>query len=172
MRVFIDGEPTRRFETEQLDALLTRSLEKSTMFSPKTGEPVDAKPVHPPPPPPAAGAPPRAPSLSGQFLTKGAPVLVLPEPPPAPAPAPALTLAPAPAPAPTLALALAHTPSPTLVPIIPRRPRPAPARPRTRRRPLLKATLKLALLAVVVACQPWWWNVGDVQAHTVTAPQK
>ncbi len=28
----------------------------------------------------------------------------------------------------------------------------------------------LGLLALVVASQPWWWNVGDMRAHRVAAP--
>jgi len=27
----------------------------------------------------------------------------------------------------------------------------------------------LALLGVVVACQPWWWNVGDLRGRTAAA---
>jgi hypothetical protein len=39
---------------------------------------------------------------------------------------------------------------------------------------LWRRVLATALLAVVVASQPWWWNVGEVRPHAVTpaaAPQ-
>ena len=58
-----------------------------------------------------------------------------------------------------------------------RRPAPAPAVVRSHRRLTTRAlgttprrrvwrqVIKLALLALVVVCQPWWWNVGDLNAR-------
>jgi hypothetical protein len=38
----------------------------------------------------------------------------------------------------------------------------AVAKPRRR---VWRQVIKLALLALVVVCQPWWWNVGDLNAR-------
>jgi hypothetical protein len=38
----------------------------------------------------------------------------------------------------------------------------AVAKPRRR---VWGKVIKLALLALVVLCQPWWWNVGDLNAR-------
>ena len=53
-----------------------------------------------------------------------------------------------------------------------RRPKARASAAKTRRRPVLKFFFKLALLAIVVACQPWWWNVGDLHAARIAAPAK
>jgi hypothetical protein len=202
LRALIDGEPTGRFEAEQLDALLTRSLEASTMFAATAGNPAAPRPAPALAPPPVPAA--RAPSLSGQFLTKGSPVLVLPEPaiervhavaPPPPLRPPpevlpsvvvALESPPPPRPPVTVAPILMAVPQapqapplvalPIAAPAVARAPRRRKARAvaaaKTRRRPVLKFFFKLALLAIVVACQPWWWNVGDLHSARSTAPAR
>jgi hypothetical protein len=147
-RFFPEEEPTGKFESETLDALVARSLEKSAMFDASIdGPPVDAIPA------------PQGPSPSRpEFLGKSTAVLVLPadptppkrEPAPAPAAAP-----PIPAPVPTAAEA-------PVVRTHRRLTARALAKPRRR---VWRHVVKLALLALVVLCQPWWWNVGDLSAH-------
>lgn len=126
-RVFPEEEPTGKFESETLDALVARSLEKSAMFNASIdGPPVDAIPA------------PKGPTPSKpEFLGKSTAVLVLP---PDPAP-PAVSL-----------VVRTHR----------RIAARAIAKPRRR---VWRHVVKLALLALVVLCQPWWWNVGDLTAH-------
>jgi hypothetical protein len=177
LRVFVDGDPTTRFQTGQLEALVSRSLEKSTMFDASSGRPVDATAAAPP-----ASSP--TPPPSGEYLAKGAAILVLPE-----AAAPVAPVAPVVAPASSAPQLL---PPGVLVPVIEvrspprvveqpsiqaappvRRPRRAAVvRARTVRRSLSRHVLKLALLGLVVFCQPWWWNVGDLHARPVATSQK
>lgn len=182
LRAFVDGDPTGRFETEQLDALLAHSLEASTVFA-KNALGSSAPPAPPPRPP---LPPPRAPSLSGQFLTKGSPVLVLPEARPEPArepmrsSAPPPPLRPPPEVLPSVVVEFEALAPPAALPIvttvIARAPRAREARrvavAKTRRRPVLKFFFKLALLALVVACQPGWWNVGDLHPARDAAPPR
>lgn len=157
-RLFPEEEaPTGKFAGEQLDALVARSLEKSTMFDASLdGPPADVIPVAGPPTGPTPSAP--------EFLGKGAAVLVLPaEAEPAPPPLVRVETRERPA----AASAVPVVPVVPLVPIVPAvrtRPR-ISARPDARPRRARIRVLKLALLALVVACQPWWWNVGDVSAH-------
>jgi hypothetical protein len=97
-----------------------------------------------------------------ELLSRGAPVLVFPEPPAAPAPVP-IPEAPAAA-----SFALDGLPLPYVVvaarPV--QRVRRVRAEHGTARRGFLKRRLvALALLAVAVAAQPWWWNLGDVRPH-------
>jgi hypothetical protein len=170
-RAFREEDPTGRFESEQLDALRARSLEKSSMFNGAADGPRSDSitAAHPIPRPPA----PRPPTpTSPEFLGKSTAVLVLPSQPPPPAP---LALAPAPAPAaPAIEV---EAPTPPLAPVpAPAPPIPAVARSHRRisarahtlvtpRRRIWRHVIKLALLAVVVVCQPWWWNVGDLTAR-------
>jgi hypothetical protein len=67
-------------------------------------------------------------------------------------------------------------PAPPPAPAPLERPAPAPAVVRSHRRLTTRAlgtprrrvwrhVIKLALLALVVVCQPWWWNVGDLNAR-------
>jgi hypothetical protein len=167
-RVFPEEEsPTGKFANEQLDVLLARSLEKSTVFNASLdGPPVDAITV----PFRRTNPPPRAPSgptpSSPEFLGKGPAVLVLPpEPEPAPAPAPPArveVIEPPPA-------AAAAPPPRALALVVRTQPR-ISTHPATKpRRRVWRHVVKLALLALVVVCQPWWWNVGDLNAHR-TAP--
>jgi hypothetical protein len=142
-RVFPEEEPTGKFESETLDALVARSTEKSAMFNASIdGPPVDTIPA------------PHGPTQSKpEFLGKGAPVLVLP-PDPAPESEPAPARA---APAPT-------TP-PAVASVVRTHRRIAARAIATPRRRVWRHVVKLALLALVVLCQPWWWNVGDLTAH-------
>jgi len=177
-RAFREEEPTGRFKSEQLDALRARSLEKSSMFNASIEAPrVDVVTApHPAAKPPAAGPTPSSP----EFLGKSTAVLVLPAavpeakaPPPPPAPPPpAVIEAPAPPPA------VVEAPAPAVVEP------PAPAPPvvvrshrrlrvnavATPRRRVWRHVIKLALLALVVVCQPWWWNVGDLTARPTARP--
>jgi hypothetical protein len=146
---FGEEEPTGRFSTGQLNALVTRSLEKSTMFT--------------------------TPEQSGIER-------MLPEPPEAPAPAvpnaapmPTAALLPAPtlaAPAPAIVPLGSTQGSPTALPMWSQVTRErsgrriAPSARAARRRGFVqRRLLALALLGVVIACQPWWWNVGDLRTH-------
>jgi hypothetical protein len=43
----------------------------------------------------------------------------------------------------------------------------AVAKPRRR---VWKHVFKLALLALVVFCQPWWWNIGDLNSRPTPPP--
>lgn len=158
-RVFSEEQPTGKFSDETLDALRARSLEKSTMFDAS----VDGTPTGLVPAPLPA---PQGPTQSRpEFLGKGAPVLVLPpEVAPARVPVPEPTAPPAPAvtpPAPSPEPAHAR-PSPV---VRSHRRLTARALARPRRRRVWRHVFKLALLALVVVCQPWWWNVGDLTAH-------
>ena len=207
LRAFADVEATGRFEAEQLDALLARSLEASTMFAkhPPRNTPPPAAPRPPPLPPP------RAPSLSGQFLSKGPAVLAFPEPAhePVRSSAPPAPLRPPPEVLPSVVVVIEEPPAPvgavTVAPVlmvvpdappmvadvlvteaagiapvehsivvaVPRRRKArALARRTAPRWAVMRFFAKLALLALVVACQPWWWNVGDLHPARVTAPAK
>jgi hypothetical protein len=189
-RVFREEAPTGKLESEQLDALRARSLEKSSMFMGAIDGPrPDAVTAsHPIPQPPA----PRPPTpTSPEFLSKSTAVLVgMPSAPPPPAPAPVFASAPAPAPA-AAALAppavVVEAPAPPPAPAALERPALAPAVVRSHRRLTTRAlaaprwrvwrqVIKLALLTLVVLCQPWWWNVGDLNARppptTTTAAAK
>lgn len=158
-RVFGEEEqPTGKFASEQLDALVARSLEKSTMFNASLDGPsleVVAPPVPAQTPGPTQSSP--------EFLGKSAAVLVLPaQPEPVPEPkreAPAPLVAPPPV---ATALTIA-------VPVA--RPRRTTAtRSGVIRRPSAwRHVVKLALLAMVVASQPWWWNVGDLHGRAPAA---
>jgi hypothetical protein len=195
---FPEGEATGKFEAEQLDKLVARSVEKSTVLKaspdPVSGDFVTAP--YPAATPPAPSGP--TPS-SPEFLGKGSPVLVLPSEPPAPAASPVFAAAIAPPP-PAAAAAVAVPAPPPVAPAPPPmgpapapavQPAPAPTQPaareatvvRSHRRISARATvkprrriwwrvIKLALLALVVLCQPWWWNVGDLNARPTppTAP--
>lgn len=144
-RLFPEEEPTGKFESETLDALVARSLEKSAMFDASIdGPPVDAIPS------------PHGPTPSKpEFLGKSTAVLVLP-----PDSAPELEPAPPPPPA-----APVPAPPAASAPVV-RTHRRIAARAIARpRRKAWRQVLKLALLALVVLCQPWWWNVGDLGAH-------
>jgi hypothetical protein len=185
-RVFREDDPTGQFDAEQLEALRARSLEKSAVFNASIDGPrpdADVTAKHPIPQPP-----PRPPTpTSPEFLGKSAAVIVgMPAPPP-PAPAPVFAPPPAPAPAPAAAAAALQLP-PVIVEAPPPAPAPAPtpavvetpalvpAVARSHRRITTRAVgsprwrrwkqvIKLALLALVVFCQPWWWNVGDLNAR-------
>ena len=163
-RVFREEEPTGRFGQEQLDALRARSLEKSALLKASVDGPrADAVTAsHAIPVPPAARPPT---PTSPEFLGKGAAVLVLPsEPPPAPpvaSPPPPPLVVEAPAPPPPAAVE-PPAPPPAVVRSHRRLTTHALARPRRR---VWRQVIKLALLALVVVCQPWWWNVGDLSAH-------
>lgn len=155
-RVFPEEEPTGKFESETLDALRARSLEKSTVFNATLDGPAPELVTAPYP----AARPPMGPTPSSpEFLGKGAPVLVLPsEPPPPAAPPPPVVIAPVPEPAP-----LAPVPG---VPAVERSHRRIRARAVARpRRRVWRHVFKLALLALVVLCQPWWWNIGDLSSR-------
>lgn len=159
-RVFPEEEPTGKFSDETLDALVARSTEKSSMFNASLdGTPTALVPV--PLPAPQGPTPSRP-----EFLGKGAPVLVLPahaERLPAPSPSPAIT----PQPQPSSPEPLREPPAPVVVRTHRRlTARAMAARPRRR---VWRHVLKLALLALVVVCQPWWWNVGDLTAHHAPA---
>lgn len=152
-RVFGEEEqPTGKFASEQLDALVARSLEKSTMFNASLDGP-SLEVVTPPAPAPSPT------QSSPEFLGKSAAVLVLsPEPEPVTEPkrdAPAPLLAP-----PPVAAAL-----PIAEPAVHARTRAATRSVVIRRRSAWRHVLKLALLAMVVASQPWWWNVGDLHGR-------
>jgi hypothetical protein len=156
-RVFREEEPTGRFRQEQLDALRARSLEKSALLKASIDGPRSDSITtsHPIPVPPAARPPT---PTSPEFLGKSTAVLVLPsEPPPAPS-------------------VVVEAPAPLAPPAV-ERPAPAPAVVRSHRRLTTRAlvkprlrvwrhVIKLGLLALVVVCQPWWWNVGDLHART------
>jgi hypothetical protein len=199
-RVFREDDPTGQFDAEQLEALRARSLEKSAVFNASIDgpRPDDVTAPHPIPRPPPRPPTPTSP----EFLGKSTAVIVgMPSaPPPTPAPvfaaATAPAAAPAPAPAPAAAAAALQLPpviveapapppppapaptpavveSPALVPAVARSHRRITSRtlgsPRWRR---WRQVIKLALLALVVFCQPWWWNVGDLNARPTppTAP--
>jgi hypothetical protein len=135
---------TGRFSTSQLKKLVTRSTESSRSFD----DGAHTAPV--------AVVPRREPTVSRpDFLTKSTAVLVLPAPKAAPAPAPSTFPVPASAPAPK------PSQQPTVV-ITHRRVR------RVSRSVLRRRLFTLALLGLVVACQPWWWNVGDLHSHPST----
>ncbi len=145
-RVFSEEQPTGRFSDETLDALRARSLEKSTMFTAS----LDGTPTGLVPPQPARQGPTQS---RPEFLGKGAPVLVLP-----PEVAPARMPEPEPpAPAPPSPVVRSHR----------RLTVRAMAKPRRRR--VWRHVFKLALLALVVVSQPWWWNIGDLTAHHAPA---
>jgi hypothetical protein len=143
------GEPeeangeTSRFSTTQLHALLTRSTAASAVLQ----RAVDPPEEHSAPPPSEDGV-----------LSKRSAVLVMPEErsvvrPIAPEPtapiAPVVTPAAAPAPARTLDVV-----------------RDAPRGGYVKRR-----LFALAIIATVVASQPWWWNIGDLHARPPRAQQ-
>ena len=168
-RAFPEEEPTGKFETDTLDALVARSTEKSAMFNASIdGPPVDSITApYPAATPPVAISPTQS---SPEFLGKSTAVLVLPSEPPPPAP---------PAPAPPKPVVVADAPQPPPANVEPPRPTVAAPVVRThrrisaravakRRRSVWRHVVKLALLALVVVCQPWWWNVGDLHAHAVT----
>jgi hypothetical protein len=155
-RVFREEDPTSRFAEEQLDALRARSLEKSALLKASIEGPRSDSitAAHPIPVPPAARPPT---PTSPEFLGKSTAVLVLPSDPP---PAPSVVVE-----------ARAPLPPPAV-----ERPAPAPAVVRSHRRLTTRAlaeprrrvwrqVIKLALLALVVVCQPWWWNIGDLHAR-------
>ncbi len=176
-RVFPEEEPTGKFESETLDALRARSLEKSTVFNATLDGPPPELVTAPYP----AARPPMGPTPSSpEFLGKGAPVLVLPsEPPPAAAPLLPVVVAPVPEPA----AAIVHAPAPAAdpppappaavppVPIVERSHRRIRARAVAKpRRRVWRHVFKLALLALVVLCQPWWWNIGDLSSRRPPPP--
>jgi hypothetical protein len=128
----------------------------------------------------AAPVAPEAPRLSPSvpaFLDKGGAVLVMPESGPRliaapvaePSGAPAVAQLEAPAPT----AAPAANPAPIATPDIrrtertnPRAVRAVAPRRRTSVWPYLRCRLfALGFLALVVASQPWWWNIGDMRAH-------
>jgi len=155
-RVFREEEPTGRFGQEQLDALRARSLEKSALLKASVDGPrADAVTAsHAIPVPPAARPPT---PTSPEFLGKSTAVLVLPsEPPPPPA---VVVEAPTPPPPPVVDR---QAPAPAVVRSHRRLTTRALAKPRRR---VWRQVIKLTLLALVMVCQPWWWNVGDLTAH-------
>lgn len=156
--VFREEQPTGKFESETLEALRARSLEKSTMFNASLdGPPVDL--VTAPYPAATSRALAGPTPSSPEFLGKSTAVLVLPQE-PAPAPRAAPT-APPPAPA---GVAEVTPPPPAAAPVV-RTHRRLSARALVQpRRRVWRHVVKLALLALVVVCQPWWWNVGDLTA--------
>jgi hypothetical protein len=179
-----EGEATGRFSAAQLGALVSRSVQASTMFRPRRSAPsievVTAPPKEIGAAPPSTARPPPAlsreptPSSPG-FLTKSTAVLLLadivptapvPQPPAPPPPVPCL---PAAAPTSPPAAAPRAIPVPALVPFAaPRnhpRTREVSARVVVRRGAFRRRLLTLGLLGLVVACQPWWWNVGDLRSR-------
>jgi hypothetical protein len=193
-RVFREEDPTGKFESEQLDKLVARSVEKSAVLKASVDGDFVTAPYPAATPPVPSGPTPSSP----EFLGKGSAVLVLPSEPAAPAASPVFAAAIAPPPAP--AAAVVHVPAPPPVQPAPAPavlPAPAPTQPSAReaptqpaaraatvvrshrrisaratvkpRRRVWRQVIKLALLALVVLCQPWWWNVGDLNARP-TAP--
>jgi hypothetical protein len=166
LRAFLEDDLTVRFEAEQLGALVSRSLEASTMFETGTeGATLAAITA----PCPAARPSPSRPD----FLEKGPAVLVLPESElpralePVRQPSPRKALAPTPA-RPVIAV-----PIPMPIPAAAAEPR-VPRKPAVRRRVERHSGVgwqlfKLSLLWLAVACQPWWWNVGDLHGPPAAA---
>jgi hypothetical protein len=157
---FDEENPTTRFEAPELRALLSRSVAESTMFQASGGEPLAPADVERPLPPPAHQVTP-APT----FLEKSSALLVLP--PDSPGSRPAEIM-------PTLAVPQPTPPAPS-VPLAPavRSRRPRASRGCVQTKPTMRGHLvRLALLLLVVVAQPWWWNVGDVNAHRVASAHR
>ena len=150
-----EGDQTSRFSGSQLTELVLQSIEASTMFRGRDDAPALETVVAPPPPAASAVAAPG-------FLAKPAAVLVLPD---APALARPASLPAPPVVAPSLSRS-AHSPSRSAIPLpTARRRRAVSAAPVARGGYVRRRLFALGLLGVVVACQPWWWNVGDLHAH-------
>jgi hypothetical protein len=140
----------------------------------------------------AAATPPPPPSHSKpMFLEKSGAILVLPETPaPAPVTAPVAAPVPTPAPAPVReepisriqsvsAIEREHLAAPAFAGpafaapavVVARRPRRATHRAARPRAPytvwqfLRCRLIALGLLALVVASQPWWWDIGSLSVH-------
>jgi hypothetical protein len=170
-----EDKPTSQFSAWQLRELVSRSTEKSTMLA----DPPERSGIELVVPRPECA---RESSTPG-FLAKSSAVLVLPEAPVPPPPTSAVRLiqasdvvAPT-AVAPTVVAPTVVAPT-VVAPIAALAvPRPdlsfeaAPRRTRIKARQgfIQRRLVALALLGAVVACQPWWWNVGDVRGRTSAA---
>jgi hypothetical protein len=181
-----DSTASKRLTVPPLDEV----GEDTTAFSVATLRDLVARSVQDPPAAPAAPAVPQeapkaAPSVPA-FLEKGGAVLLMPESGPRLIAAPVAAAPEAPAVAPpevpvvaqheavaiAVAAAPATSPAPFVTTHIRRKERTQPRAFRAvvrRRAPSVWAFLRfrlyaLGLLAVVVASQPWWWNVCDMRA--------
>jgi hypothetical protein len=161
--------------------------EDTTAFSVATLRDLVARSAHDPPVPPAVPVAPRAAPSVPAFLEKGGAVLVMPEsgprliatlvdaPPGAPAvePPEVSVLGQYEAVAAAVATAPATSPAAFVTTHIRRKERTQPRVVRAiakREGPSVWAFLRfrlfaLGLLVLVVASQPWWWNVCDMRAH-------
>jgi hypothetical protein len=183
-----DSTASRRLTVPPLDEV----GEDTTAFSVATLRDLVARSAQDPPATPAVPETPKAPKAPSvpAFLEKGGAVLVMPESGPrliaAPAEAPAVAPPEAPAVAPpetpfvaqheavavAVAAAPATSPAAFVTTHIRRKERTRPRAVRavvSRRSPSVWAFLRcrlyfLGLLALVVASQPWWWNVCDMRA--------
>jgi hypothetical protein len=155
--------------------------EDTTAFSVATLRDLVARSAHDPAPP-VAPAPPRARRSIPAFLEKIGAVLVMPESGPRLIAAPVAPPAEAPAvpqpEAPASAAAQSPNPAPFITTHIRRTERTHPRAIRAvaprKRTTTVWAFLRwrlfaLGLLALVVASQPWWWNIGDMRAHPAAA---
>jgi len=186
-----DNDPTGAFSVATLRDLIARTADDPAPAPPQAPpSPSSPAPSPAPPVPPALSPSPSRPEL----LSKGAPLLVFAsEPPPAPRREVSHHEMPPPPPnPPTVEVAPEAPPVEVLVPVLPAPAMEVPRRPQattviverraaSRRRParsklaapslwsrrwswVERRVLALALLALVVASQPWWWNVGDVRS--------
>lgn len=142
---------TTPFSVATLRDLVARSTDDRSRVAPEpTASPTVSKHVAGPAPR-AMEAPPPI-----DILAKGAPVLVFPEPPPPPPP-PARVPRPV---APLPSVMVETTPVRRV-----RAQRPKRGVAVVRGGFFQRRLLALALLALAVASQPWWWNLGDVRPH-------
>lgn len=151
-----EDRPTSRFDGAVLGALLSRSAEPSTASQAPSIVGRKSKPPPSKPPPLPARAHPGV-------LTKSAAILVLPE---RILPQPIIAIEP-------LEIDVEIEAPEVVRPIPPppisttrlRESRRAHVRPEVRSRGWLRRRVSLVGLLILVACQPWWWNVGDQRSH-------
>jgi len=181
-----DSTASRRLTVPPLD----EAGEDTTAFSVATLRDLVARSAHDPPAEPEVPRPYEAAPPVPAFLEKGGAVLVMPE------SGPRLVAAPPVSPEPSAvapreppivarheaaAVAVARPPAAAPAAFVtthirrtertrPRSARAVVPRKQTSLWAFLRCRLMaLGLLALVVASQPWWWNVGDMRAHRVAA---